>query len=78
MYEHPQFTYDRYAQEMRRLDQRIEMLRVIEERREADAEHGSNPRRGWFGLRRTRDAKPRAQTPAISPSAGSPASAISR
>lgn len=50
MFEHPQFTHDRYIQEMRRIDARNEIIRSIRERSDLNAK----PRRRWAALFRRR------------------------
>lgn len=78
MFEHPQFTYDRYAQEIHRVEERIEMVRVINERREDAVRNDEPRRRGWLRKRRESRADAAKVAPVIPAGIGSAVSAIGR
>lgn len=55
MFEHPQFTYDRYAQEIKRVEAHNELVRAVRERTDNDV----RPRRRLADLfRRRADVTP--------------------
>lgn len=79
MFEHPQFTLDRYAHEMRRVEERLELIRMVNERRERETvSEPEAPRRSWFRRRREQRVPAMKVAPVIPADGGSVAPAVGR